>query len=207
MGKYSGAPTQPHQFTRVCPNKKLVDWGWGLSHTCYDKASGTLPGKKKKMQWLKLMPSHIQIEIADSKRIGHCCKKQDFIVMILIDLISSWNVTCIEVERRKCSAIVYLSKFTLTKNLKFKDFIDVIFIFPRVLKFWFYLLKMYIVYSLHLYFSTKCVFGYRLFCWKRKTIKTKISITVHTKKYCSYALMHWSWDMNSAPGASPKKKK
>ena len=37
----------------------------------------------------KLMPSHIQIEIADSKGIIHCCKKQDFIVMILIDLISS----------------------------------------------------------------------------------------------------------------------
>ena len=37
----------------------------------------------------KLVPSHIQIEIADSKGIGHCCKKQDFIVMILIDIISS----------------------------------------------------------------------------------------------------------------------
>ena len=37
----------------------------------------------------KLMPSHIQIEIVDSKGIIHCCKKQDFIVMILIDLISS----------------------------------------------------------------------------------------------------------------------
>ena len=69
--------------------------------------------QEKKIQWLKLMPSHIQIEIADSKGIGHCCKKQDFIVMILIDLISSWNVTSIEVIRRKCSANVYLSKFTL----------------------------------------------------------------------------------------------
>ena len=94
--------------------------------------------REKKMQWLKLVPSHIQIEIVDSKGIGHYCKKQDFIVLILIDLISSWKVTSIEVIKRKCSANVYLSKFTLNKNLKFKDFIDVIFIFPRVLKFWFF---------------------------------------------------------------------
>ena len=153
MEKYSWAPTQPHQFTRVCPNKKLVDWGWGLSHTYSDKASGTGPGKKK-MQWLKLVPSHIQIEIADSKGIGHCCKKQDFIIMIIIDLISSWNVTSIKVIRRKCSANVYLSNFTLNKNMKFKDFIDVVFIFPRVLKFWFYLLKMYIVYISSLFIYT-----------------------------------------------------
>ena len=102
----------------------------------------------------KIMPSHIQIKIVDSKGIIHCCKKQDFIVMILIDLISSWNVTSIEVIRRKCSVNVYLSKFTLNKNLKFKDFIDVIFIFPRVLKFWFYLLKMYIVYINSLFIYT-----------------------------------------------------
>ena len=144
MGKYSGAPTQPHQFTWVCPNKKLVDWGWGLSHAYSDKASGIGPknnNNNKKMQWLKLVPSHIQIEIANSKGIGHCCKKQDFIVMKLIDLISSWNVTSIEVIGRKCSANVYLSKFTLNKNLKFKDFIDVIFIFPRVLNFFFFFLR------------------------------------------------------------------
>ena len=110
--------------------------------------------QEKKMQWLKLVPSHIQIEIVDSKGIGHCCKKQDFIVLIPIDLISSWKVTNIEVIRRKCSANVYLSKFTLNKNLKFKDFIDVIFTFPRVLKFWFYLLKMYIVYINSLFIYT-----------------------------------------------------
>ena len=48
-----------------------------------------------------------------------------------IGLISSWNVTSIDVIRRKCNANVYLSKFTLNKNMKFKDFIDMIFIFLK----------------------------------------------------------------------------
>ena len=147
MGKYNGAPTQPHQFMQVCPNEKLVDWEWGLSHTYYDKASGIGLGKKKCND--SSLCHHIY-----SKGIGHCCKKQDFIVLLLIDIISSWNVTRIEVIRRKCSANMYLSKFTLNKNLKFKDFIDVIFIFPSVLKFWFYLLKMYIIYISSLFIYT-----------------------------------------------------
>ena len=126
MGKYSGfVPT----------NRWWIEGG--ASHIL-TLIRLVVQDQKKKMQWLKLVPSHIKIEIADSKGIGHCCKKQDFIVMILIDLISSWNVTSIEVIRRKCSANVYLSKFTLNKNFKFKDFNDVIFIFPRVLNFFFY---------------------------------------------------------------------
>ena len=126
MGKYSGfVPT----------NRWWIEGG--ASHIL-TLIKLVVQDQKKKMQWLKLVPSHIQIEIANSKGIGHCCKKQDFIVMKLIDLISSWNVTSIKVIRRKCSANVYFSKFTLNKNLKFKDFIDVIFIFPRVLKFWFF---------------------------------------------------------------------
>ena len=150
-GNIAGHQHNPTNSCRVCPHKKLVDWGWGLSHTYSDKASGTRPKKKNGMTQARVIT---YTNRNDSKGIGHCCKKQDFIVTILIDLISSWNVTGIKVIRRKCSVNVYLSKFTLNKNLKFKDFIDVVFIFPRVLKFWFYLLKMYIVYISGLFIYT-----------------------------------------------------
>ena len=41
--------------------------------------------------------------------------------------------------------------------------------------------------------------------WKQLKKKKK-SVTVHTKKFCLFAHLHCSWDMNSASGAGPKKK-
>ena len=37
--------------------------------------------------------------------------------------------------------------------------------------------------------------------------KKKKLVTIHTKKYCSFAYLQCSCPMNSAPGVGPKKKK
>ena len=54
---------------------------------------------------------------------------------------------------------------------------------------------------------SKYVFGYRLFCWKLKTIKINFWITVHTKVTIdkSECTVHVPWTVNSARGAGLKK--
>ena len=63
-----------------------------------------------------------------------------------------------------------------------------------------------IVYDIVKIYS-KCAFGYRLFCWKLKTIKNNFWITVHTKVTIdkSECTVHVLWIVNSARGAGLKK--